>query len=96
MRTAATADFAVVLAALLPCMWGYAELGRTLAATGLPANPRYRRWIQTYADPAFAGLAGWCAALLDRTAEGLPAARLAACEHAFLTSLRHELAFWDA
>jgi thiaminase/transcriptional activator TenA len=95
LRTAATADFAEVLAALLPCIWGYSELGRSMAAQGLPANPRYRRWIETYADPDFAALAMWCAALLDRAADGLPAARLAACEHAFLTSLRHELAFWD-
>jgi thiaminase (transcriptional activator TenA) len=95
LRTAATADFAEVLAALLPCMWGYAELGRSLAATGLPAEPRYRRWIEAYADPGFAALAAWCADLLDRAADGLPAARLAACERAFLASLRHELAFWD-
>jgi thiaminase/transcriptional activator TenA len=85
-----------VLAALLPCMWGYSELGRSMAATGLPTEPRYRRWIQTYADPGFAALAAWCAALLDRAADGLPEARLAACRRAFLTSLRHELAFWDA
>ncbi|HKQ00422.1 MAG TPA: thiaminase II [Actinomycetes bacterium] len=96
LRTAATGEFAEVLAALLPCMWGYSELGRALAATGLPTEPRYRRWIQTYADPGFAELAAWCADLLDRAADGLPAARLAACEHAFLTSLRHEHAFWDA
>jgi thiaminase (transcriptional activator TenA) len=96
LRTAATAEFAEVLAALLPCMWGYSELGRALAAAGLPAEPRYRRWIQTYADPGFADLTAWCAALLDRAADGLPAARLAACERAFLTSLRHEHAFWDA
>jgi len=96
LRTAATAEFAEVLAALLPCMWGYSELGRALAATGLPTESRYRRWIQTYADPGFADLAAWCAALLDRATGGLPAARLAACERAFLTSLRHELAFWDA
>jgi len=96
LRTAATADFAEVLAALLPCMWGYSELGRSLAETGLPTEPRYGRWIETYADPEFAGLAAWCADLLDRAADGLPAARLAACERAFLTSLRHELAFWDA
>jgi thiaminase/transcriptional activator TenA len=70
LRTATTAEFAEVLAALLPCMWGYSELGRALAAC--------------------------CAALLDRAADGLPAARLAACERAFLTSLRHQLAFWDA
>ena len=74
LRTAATADFAEVLAALLPCMWGYSELGRALAAAGLPAEPRYRRWIKTYADPEFAALAAWCAALLDRAADGLPAA----------------------
>jgi thiaminase/transcriptional activator TenA len=96
LRTAATGEFAEVLAALLPCMWGYAELGRSMAAKGMPGDPRYRRWIETYADPGFADLAAWCAALLDRAAEGLPAARLAACERAFLTSLRHELAFWDA
>jgi thiaminase/transcriptional activator TenA len=95
LRTAATGEFAEVLAALLPCMWGYSELGRALAAAGLPAEPRYRRWVETYADPEFAALAAWCAGLLDRAADGLPAARLAACERAFLTSLRHELAFWD-
>jgi thiaminase (transcriptional activator TenA) len=75
---------------------GYSELGRSMAATGLPTEPRYRRWIETYADPDFAALAAWCAALLDRATDGLPAARLAACERAFLTSLRHEHAFWDA
>jgi len=95
LRTGATADFAEVLAVLLPCMWGYSELGRALAAARRPAEPRYRRWIQTYADPEFATLAAWCAALLNRAADRLPAARLAACEQAFLAGLRHELAFWD-
>jgi thiaminase/transcriptional activator TenA len=96
LRTAATADFAEVVAALLPCMWGYSMLGRAIAAAGLPDEPRYRRWVETYADPAFAELAAWCAGLLDRAAEGLPPARLAACERAFLAGLAHELAFWDA
>jgi thiaminase (transcriptional activator TenA) len=95
LRTAATADFAEIIAALLPCMWGYSELGRAMAAGGLPAEPRYRQWVETYADPAFAQLAAWCAGLLDRAAAGLPEARLAACERAFLTALDHELAFWD-
>jgi thiaminase (transcriptional activator TenA) len=96
LRTAATGDFAEVVAALLPCMWGYSEIGRALAAAGPPAEPRYRQWVQTYADPAFAELAAWCAGLLDRVAAGLPAGRLAACDRAFRTSLDHELAFWDA
>jgi thiaminase/transcriptional activator TenA len=61
----------------------------------LPTERRYRRWVETYADPGFADLAAWCAALLDRAADGLPRASLATCERAFTTSLRHELAFWD-
>jgi thiaminase (transcriptional activator TenA) len=96
LRTAATGDFADILAALLPCMWGYSEIGRALQAAGPPAEPRYRQWVQTYADPAFAELAAWCAGLLDRVAAGLPPERVAACERAFRTSLDHELAFWDA
>jgi thiaminase/transcriptional activator TenA len=96
LRTAATGDFADVLAALLPCMWGYSELGRAMAAAGMPAEPRYRRWVETYADPGFAELAAWCARLLDRAAAGLPAERLRQLEGCFGTSLDHELAFWDA
>jgi thiaminase/transcriptional activator TenA len=95
LRTAATADYPEVLAALLPCMWGYSELGRAMAAAGLPTEPRYRRWVETYADPGFADLAAWCATLLDRAADGLPPASLAACQRAFTTSIRHELTFWD-
>jgi thiaminase/transcriptional activator TenA len=64
-------------------------------AFSLPWGDAAQQRLQTYADPDFAALAGWCADLLDRAADGLPAARLAACERAFLTSLRHELAFWD-
>ena len=75
---------------------GLLRAGRSMAAAGLPAEPRYRRWVQTYADPGFADLAAGCAALLERAADGLPAARLAACQRAFLTSLHHEHAFWDA
>ena len=95
LRTAATGEFAEIVAALLPCMWGYSELGRAMAARGLPAEPRYRRWIETYADPGFAELASWCAGLLDRATEGLGRARLDACERAFVTALEHEIAFWD-
>jgi thiaminase (transcriptional activator TenA) len=95
LRTAATGDFAETIAALLPCMWGYSELGRAIAAEGPPTEPRYRQWVETYADPEFAGLAAWCAALLDRVGAGLPPERVAACERAFATSLDHELAFWD-
>jgi thiaminase (transcriptional activator TenA) len=101
LHRASAAEFGLAevdldLAEKSPQCAAYTDFLLRTAATGLPTESRYRRWIQTYADPGFAALAAWCAARLDRATGGLPAARLAACERAFLTSLRHELAFWDA
>ena len=48
VRSAALGDLGELAAALLPCMWGYAELGQRLAAGGAPADERYARWIATY------------------------------------------------
>jgi len=89
----AAADYGDGLAALLPCMWGYSELGRHLAADP-PAEPRYARWVQTYADPAFAALTERCGQMLDEAAASgaLDSGR---AERLFLTGLAHELAFWD-
>jgi thiaminase/transcriptional activator TenA len=89
----AAGDYGRGLAALLPCMWGYSALGRLLAQDP-PAEPRYRRWVATYADPGFAALAGRCAQMLDEAyGEGL--VDEAAATAAFDAALEHELAFWD-
>jgi thiaminase/transcriptional activator TenA len=95
IRTATTGDYAELLGALLPCMWGYSEIGTELARRGMPAEPRCRAWIETYADPEFAELARWCRDLTDTACDGLPAAALERVEAAFLTSSRYELAFWE-
>lgn len=89
----AAADYGRGLAALLPCMWGYSTLGRMLAERP-PAEPRYARWVATYADPGFAAQAGRCAQMLDEAyAAGLVDEPTATA--AFDAGLRHELAFWD-
>ena len=95
VRVAATGDFAELAAALLPCMWGYAEIGQTLAARGLPRDPRYAKWVGMYADPEFAALAGWCRELVDRLGTGADEAARRRMEDAFLTSSRYEYLFWE-
>ncbi|WP_067541947.1 TenA family protein [Nocardia crassostreae] len=84
------ASYADGLAALYPCMWGYSTLGRILAEN-MPEEPRYRRWVQTYADPGFAALTRRCAEMLDEAG-----AETSRAETLFLEGMRHELAFWDA
>jgi thiaminase/transcriptional activator TenA len=94
LRIAATGDFAELTAALLPCMWGFSEIGRHLAVAR-PPNPLYARWIDTYADPEFANLAEWCRGLVDRLALGASEDQRRRMETAFITSSRYELAFWQ-
>jgi thiaminase/transcriptional activator TenA len=95
VRTAATGDFAELAAALLPCMWGYAEIGRRLAQGPRPADERYARWIDTYASEEFEALAAWCRGLVDRLAAEAGEAGRERMRRAFETCSRHELGFWD-
>jgi thiaminase/transcriptional activator TenA len=94
LRVATLGDFAEFAAALLPCMWGFCEVGETLAARGMPADPRYAKWIAMYSAPEFAELARWCRELVDKLGTDAPAPVRARMEEAFLTSSRYELAFW--
>ena len=95
VRTAATGSFPEVVGALLPCMWGFSEVGQRLAGGDRPADPRYAAWIDMYASAEFAELAAWCRGLLDRIAEGLPENELARIEETFVTSSRYEYLFWE-
>jgi thiaminase/transcriptional activator TenA len=95
LRVAATGDFAELAAALLPCMWGFSEIGLRLAAQPPPADKRYARWIAMYSSKQFAALAAWCRELVDRLAAGLPERELKKLEEAFLTSSRYEWLFWE-
>jgi thiaminase (transcriptional activator TenA) len=95
VRTAAQGDFAELAAVLLPCMWGYAEIGQNLAAEGCSPDDRYARWVDMYASAQFGELANWCRALVDRLGAALAEDGRARLERAFLTSSRYELAFWD-
>jgi thiaminase/transcriptional activator TenA len=95
LRTAALGDYGELVAALLPCMWGFSEIGTSLRERGLPSQPQCAAWVEMYASPDFADLAAWCRRLLDQAAAGLPGPQLRRLESAFLTSSRHELAFWD-
>ena len=95
VRTAATGSFPEVVGALLPCMWGFTEIGLGLAAKGKPSDRRYAAWIDMYSSPEFVELADWCRTLIDHVAAGLPESEMAKVEEAFVTSSRYEFLFWE-
>ncbi len=95
LRVAALGDFPELIAALLPCMWGFSDIGRRLAQAPRPSDQRYATWIEMYSSSEFAELTDWCRALVDRVGAELPEDGLRRMEEAFLTSSRYECQFWD-
>ena len=86
-----------IAAAILPCSWGYAEIGRMLQDRGMPTvQPLYCRWIEMYSSPEFAELAAWLRSFVGRSELTSGDEQRNRMERLFLTSSRYEYMFWDA
>ena len=96
VRVAATGTFGDLVAALLPCMWGFNETGTRLAEDGMPADDRYAEWIRTYAGEEFTELTDWCLELMDEVAADASESDRDRYRELFHTSARYEYRFWDA
>jgi len=95
LRVAYEGEAATLLAALLPCSWGYGEIGLRLKAKGLPPAAQYAKWIETYASAEYQEIVGWLRALFDEAAGELGAARRVRLQEIFDTSSRWEYLFWE-
>ncbi|OIJ12899.1 thiaminase II [Anaerobacillus arseniciselenatis] len=85
-----------LVAAILPCMWSYWEIGKELnEIPGASEHEFYGEWIQMYSSDEFGQLAEWCIELLDELTVGLPEADLKRLEEIFLNTTRFEYMFWD-
>ncbi|MFC0560018.1 thiaminase II [Halalkalibacter alkalisediminis] len=85
-----------LVAAILPCMWSYSEIGKELnQIPGASEHEFYGEWIQMYSSKEFEELADWCIDLLDQLTEGKPESEIAKLEEIFLNTTRFEYMFWD-
>ena len=96
VATAHQREYPELVAALLPCQWGYWEIGDHLARRGLPeVAPLYREWIEVYASPEYKALGDWLRNHADQLAEMEGPPTTLRMQDAFLSSLRYEYLFWE-
>ncbi|MFC9985650.1 bifunctional hydroxymethylpyrimidine kinase/phosphomethylpyrimidine kinase [Microbacterium keratanolyticum] len=94
-------DYAVLIAALLPCFWLYSDLGERLHAGAFgeyardPEHP-YASWLATYADPAFAESTQQAIAFVAQAAASASPEVRERMLRAFTAASQHELAFFAA
>ena len=97
LQTAFTGGVGETACAILPCMWGYSEIGQMLYDRGVPQDaPLYARWIEMYNSPEFAELAAWVRSFVDKIAEDCGDDERNRMREAFATGSRYEYMFWDA
>ena len=96
LRVASQGSFGELAASLLPCQWGYWEIGEQLDRQGTPAQaPLYAEWVGMYSSHEFRDLALHLRSLTDDLGSVASPAEQAAMEDAYVTSLRLEYQFWD-
>jgi len=95
LATAYAEPYEVLLAALLPCFWIYAEVGRDIHARAAAANP-YRAWIDTYAGEEFHAAVRAMIAATDDAAKEVNSPLRARMHAAFTRATQLEWVFWDS
>ena len=97
LDTAEECGIEEIAASILPCQWGYDEVGRGLAARSKAAPESFHaRWIAGYNAPEYRQVTDWLRGFVDRLgAAATPETRERMAE-VFRASLLHESAFWDA
>lgn len=95
VRVSADGDMADLLAALLPCAWGYLHVAREVASWGVSPDARYAAWVEMYTSDEFADAATWLREELDRVAAGAADEKKARLQEIFEVSSRYEWAFWE-
>ncbi len=95
LRTAADGDMLDLLAALLPCSWGYLHIARTMKTWGPSPDDRYADWVEMYASDEFAEATDWLRGELDRLGVGISADKRRRLAEIFEVSSRYEWRFWQ-
>lgn len=95
LATAWSEAYPVALAALLPCFWIYAEVGRDIHARAARPNP-YDAWIDTYAGEEFHEAVRAVIATTDRVAAKASPETVAQMHAAFTRATQLEWMFWDS
>ena len=84
------------VAALLPCMWTYMDVGDALAEIGgYKGHPIYEEWCEAYTTPEYIDLVEIYRSLVDRSAEKAGITVKERMRRHFRLSMRYEYMFWE-
>ena len=84
------ADYAIAIAALLPCFWLYGKVGHHILATQSPNN-KYQKFINTYSGNEYTNYTRQFISIMENQANTVDTFTWNAIIETFMESTRHEL-----
>lgn len=95
VKTCYEEPLAGIIAALLPCARGYADVALQLKDRGLPDTPHYRAWIETYASKEYVEWTNWLKTKMDSFSIEASTEQKKHWFNLYLQSARFELMFFE-
>ena len=94
ISTAYKYDTNLICCALLPCQWGYGEIGRNLSENNsTKPNSFHKRWIDSYNDPEYHKITSWLINHVDSNQKNIDNK---VANTIFKESLENEYSFWNS
>ncbi|WP_085990977.1 thiaminase II [Oceanobacillus senegalensis] len=93
-RAALSGSLPQIVAAMLPCYWLYADIGRKYK-DAKPGEKIYQNWLNMYASEPFQESTQEMIDLLDNLADQSSAAEREKIKEQFVIAKEYELAFWE-
>ena len=97
LKTASLGNADEIAVSLLPCQWGYDEIGRMFSnLSNLDSNSFHARWIKGYNSSEYQEMTIWLKNYVDNIEVQLTDEMKINMKRIFYLSTRHELMFWDS
>ncbi len=99
LNTAYSGDAIDSAVAILPCSWGYSEIGKKLSHYSPQQNQLthlYQRWIDMYSSEEFEKLALWLKDFIDKESISLDPIKKNSLSEKFQSSCQYEYMFWES
>lgn len=95
LATTTNNSYEVGLAAVLPCFWIYAEVGKYIYHQSIEENP-YQDWIDSYASVEFEESVNHVIKTTDQAAANSSKTTIEMMHHVFRRATQLEWMFWDS
>jgi thiaminase/transcriptional activator TenA len=97
LSTAYNNSIEEIVASLLPCQWGYDEIGRNLENSTNAKDVLFiNKWISGYTNSEYRDLTKWLINYVDQLSDNSSNTTKQKMMNKFLHSIRYEYLFWDS